>query len=402
VVAGLTADGFVAKTFDDIEQGFIVRQRADIDTNIDTTRFELVGQLNGIMASAIAELWELALELHDSLDPDAAVGWAQDSLYSLTGTQRRDRKRSTVVARVKLQPGTDIAVGDATASVLGNSVVKFTNAQPMVNVGVAAAYFDVTFEAVDYGPTIANAGMLQVIDTPLVGWDEVNNLTDAQPGTLVESNAAYRVRRVEELASQGGGTTPGIRADLLKIATVRAVIVVENTTLATVDGVPPKSFEVIVRSDDIGGLDDAAIAASIWSNKPAGIEAFGTEDPVAVTDSEGVVHAIRFSRPTERAIYVALRLLTGTAYVGHVAAKQAIVDATESSAAVGYLDVGADVYAGRLVAAAMALPGVVNADARLSFAPIVDFTAAPVALVIGSREIAAVDTSRISIGAFPP
>lgn len=398
---GLTADGFVAKTLEDVEAGFVMQQRANIDANIDTSQFELIGQLNGIMANEIAEVWELAEAVHDAMDPDKAVGAQQDALYALTNTLRLGSSKSTVVATVVLLPEANIAVGDAQASVAGNPSAKFVNAAAMVGDPGGPTSVDVAFESVAAGPVVANAGTLTVIDGSQIGWDSITNAEDAELGRLTESNLSYRVRRIEELAAEGGGTVPGIRADLLRdVPTVRAVNVIENYTGDVVDGLPAKSFEAVVRSV-VSVDDDDAIAEVVWANKPAGIEPFGTET-VMLLDSEGEMQTVHFSRPVARNVYVALRLKTDPAvYESDAAAKAALVASAEEPPAVGYLDVGADVYAGRLIAAAMALPGVLNADARLGFSPIGDFNTAASSLVISRREIAALDTGRIAITPFP-
>jgi uncharacterized phage protein gp47/JayE len=399
-VPGLTTDGFVQKSLQDILDSMVAKQRATIDAGIDTSAYSLIGQLNGIVASEVAELWELGQELYDGLDPDAAVGQQQDSLYSLTGTLRRAATYSTVIATVTLDAGADIAPGDAVASVLGHPTARFANRDRMTNPGPTSGPFSAVFVATATGPVAANAHQLTVRETSPTGWSSIDNPTDAELGSDVELDSSFRLRRVRELAAQGGGTQPGIRADLLQLPTVRAAQVIENTTDATVDGLPPKSFEAIVRSSPADGSDDAAIANSIWGNKAAGMQAFGTVS-VTVTDSQGLPHVIQFSRPTERPVYVALRLKTNADYIGDDAAKTALVAAAETPDTVGYLELGADVYAGRLIAAAMTLAGVLNADVRLSFAPITDFDSASVSLDIGEREIATLDTSRITIGPFP-
>jgi hypothetical protein len=400
-MAGLTTDGFETKTLADILASIVARQRATIDTNLDTTEFEIIGQLNDIYASELAELWEVAQEVYDSFDPDKAVGQQQDSLYSLTATLRLGARKSTVVARVTLEPGTNIAAGDAVASVAGsNSTTRFQNRDPMVNTTGATSLFDVLFVAQVFGPVAANATSLTVKETSPIGWTAITNPLDAELGSLIESDSAYRTRRVRELAAQGGGTFPGMRADLLQLSTVRAAIVIENDSDDTVAGLPPHAFECVVRSD-AGAGDEANVAALIWGNKPLGINPFGAIT-VSVPDSEDVLHAVSFSRPTELQIYLSLRLLTDPAtYPGDVATKAALVLTAEDTTARGFLDVGVDVYAGRLIAAAMAQPGVLNAEARVALVPITSFDTAPVAVAVAQREIATLDTSRISIGAFP-
>jgi hypothetical protein len=404
-MAGFAIDGsFVPKTLAEILDDIAAAQRANIDAALDTSQYGVVGQLNGIVGNALAELWQLAEALHDALDPDKAVGAQQDGLYALSGTLRRAASRSTVVASVKLGGGASIAAGLAQASVLTNPAAKFVNADPMLNAGGSDAFVSVRFAALDTGPVLANAGTLTVIDTPQAGWLEITNVLDAEPGAVLETNSLFRRRRVIELAAQGGGTVPGLRADLLRMPSVRAALVIENQTMEAVDGMPPKSLEAIVQSvSGTGGSDDAAIAALIWANKPVGIQPFGSDGPHEVLDSEGVVHPVYFSRPLDVPIYVVLRLLTDPLrYQGAELAKTAIVEAAEDPDEVGYLDVGADVYAGRIVAAAMALSGVINAEARLSFVAFAEFDDGTTSLAISPREIAQVDTGRIVITGFPP
>lgn len=391
---GLTPDGFVAKTLEDIEAGFVARQRDTIDPAIDTSPFGLIGQLNGIMASEIAAVWELAEAVNDSQDPDQAVGASQDALYALTGTPREDARPSAVLCDCTLEPATAIATGEAIASVVGNPSARFANAQPMVNATGATATVSVLFESLEPGRVVANAGTLTTRDTLITGWDDVTNPEDATLGADIESDAAYRHRREDELFAQGGGTLDGIRGDLLQLDTVMAVGMIENTDSVAVDGLPPKSFMAVVRSLP-GAADEQAIADSIWSNKPAGILAYGTTE-VEVVDSEGVTHTVGFSRAFEHPVYVALRLTTDADYGGNEALRAAIVASAETPGSPGYLDVGVDVYAGRFVTVAMAQRGVLNAEARVSFDS-ADYGSAWPELAIGPTETGALDTSRISI-----
>jgi uncharacterized phage protein gp47/JayE len=398
---GLTADGFVAKTLQDIEAGMVAQQRANIDPGIDTSQYGLIGQLNGIMASEIAELWELAEAVNDAMDPAKAGGASQDALYGLTGPEREDAKPSHVLCTVVLAAGTTIGPREAVASVVGSPTSKFTNVAAMVNVGaVPATLLDVPFESLATGPVQANAGTLTQRDTLITGWTSVTNPLDAELGSGVESDAAYRQRREDELAAQGGGTVDGIRADLLQLDTVTACTVIENTSGTTdAEGLPPKSFEAIVRSV-LGATDADVIAQSIWSNKPAGIETWGSASGTAV-DSEGYPRVMRFSRPTELAVYVALRLTVVPAeYIGDAAVNAAIVASAETPGSPGYLDVGVDVYAGSFVTVAMQQRGVLNAECRVSLVSAVYDTGLS-AVVTAQREIGALDTTRISIVPIP-
>lgn len=398
-VWGLTPDGFVAKTLEEIEAGMVAKQRDTIDAHIDTSQFGLVGQLNGIMASEIAAVWELAEAVNDSQDPAKARGAAQDALYSLTGVERQDARPSTVVGEVTMQPGASIAVGEAIASVVGNPSARFANAEPMINGASEVGIGWFRFEALETGPIVANAGTLTVRDTLVTGWESITNPEDAVLGSDIESDAAYRARQQDELAAQGGGTVDGIRARLLQLETVIACSVIENTsTVTSPDGVPPKSFMAVVHSS-LAVDDRPQIAQAIWDVKPAGIQSYGDYDDTAY-DSEGNPHVVGFSRPVERAVYVALRLTTSADYVGNDTVKAAIVAHAETPGSPGYLDVGVDVYAGAFVTVAMQQRGVLNAEARVSLTA-ADYDTGTAAISVAPTETGTLDTGRISIVPIP-
>lgn len=395
-MAGLTPDGFVAKTYEEIRAGFEAKQRASIDTNLDTTEFSLIGQLNGVMATEIAGLWELAEALHDAFDPDKATGASQDSLYSLTNTLREKAKKSTVVASLVLAPGANIAKGTAQASVAGNPAAKFINDEPMVNVGGAPATVPVRFVAINTGPVLANAGTLTHIDTPFAGWTSITNALDATPGSVIELDSLYRLRRLQEIAAQGGGTVPGMKADLKALKTVLAADVLENDTDFLVGTLPPKSMEAVVRSE-IGANDDVTIAETLWKNKTGGTRLVG-QLSVVINDSEGYPRTVFFSRPVEREVTVLLHITVDPSlYVGDAAAKASIVTELENPASSSYIDVGSDVFSGPIVAEAMKIAGVRNADVRVSFSSGAVWATAPTSLELSQREIAVFDTSRFSI-----
>jgi uncharacterized phage protein gp47/JayE len=119
------------------------------------------------------------------------------------------------------------------------------------------------------------------------------NSTDADPGTNLETDEELRLRREQLLRAGGSATVEAIKANLLQVTDVENVSVIENTLdVTSVEGLPPHSFEAIV----LGGTDQD-VADDIWTNKPAGIETYGSST-TAVTDSMGISHNINYTRPT--------------------------------------------------------------------------------------------------------
>lgn len=167
----------------------------------------------------------------------------------------------------------------------------------------------ITVVAVSTGPTVANAGTLNVISTPTPGLTGVLSTQDAVIGSNVESDNAYRLRMSQELQIAGAGTLEAIRARLLQVAGVSTVIVFENVDdIDDIDGRPPHCFEAVVN-----GGDEATIAETIWLTKPAGIETYGNT-ATTIVDSQGQTQPINFSRPTAVPVYIIANITVDETY----------------------------------------------------------------------------------------
>ncbi len=161
----------------------------------------------------------------------------------------------------------------------------------------------VDLTAQETGAVQAPAGTLTVIETPVTGWDSATNPLDAEIGQDLEADQDLKLRRLQELAIAGRATTEAIRSKLLELDDVTAVVVFENEKAITdVDGRPPKSVDIVVENGD---EDD--IAEEIFDTVAAGIETIG-DITKNVTDSQGFVQTIKFSRPTPVDIWAELDL----------------------------------------------------------------------------------------------
>lgn len=244
----------------------------------------------------------------------------------------------------------------------------------------------VTMTAVSTGPTIANAGTLTVIATPVSGLSNVLNTQDAAIGRAVETDNAYRARMATQLQVAGAGTVEAIRSKLLEVAGVTAAIIFENPNdIPDSAGRPPKSFECVVQ----GGAD-ADIAETIWLAKPAGIETDGSVS-VTITDSQGLTHVVKFSRPTVLPIYMVVNVTVDLSYPtnGDETVTQDLVDYINS------LGIGQSVIViPKLISAIAAIPGIDDAVILIGTAP------APSSsnnIIVATNEIAVADTGRVTV-----
>jgi uncharacterized phage protein gp47/JayE len=393
---GVTPTGFVRKPFDKILADIEARQKALIGDDWDAPAGTPSGDLNRIYAEEIAQVWEVAEATYAARSRSGgAKGAALDDIGDLTGTLRAKARFSKVLVSLTLAEGTTVAASEdepAIISVQGKPEARFLITADVVAPEGGGSVVGVLAVAENAGAVFAAAGKLTVIETPVFGWTGVNNPADAEVGAPIETDPQYRLRQEQELQAAGGGTINGIRGDLLRVVGVTAAQVIENTDSITVDGMPPHSVEAVVQGGEAGD-----IAASLAANVIGGIKAHGSEPAVMIADSQGIEHAYRFSRPTARRVYLAIELeVDGT--FDEEAFKTKIALSTVTLADDGYLDVGTDVYAGRITCTAIEVPGVTNViSVGLSFSSISDPGDGAPKLSIGSREIGTINTTNIEV-----
>lgn len=243
-----------------------------------------------------------------------------------------------------------------------------------------------TGSALKFGPVATSPATVLLglpQDTLIKGF----NSADATPGTNIETDPEFRLRREELLRQTGKATVEAIRASLRALDGVTQALVLENTTLVTdVDGLPGKSFECVVQ----GGVDQE-IADDIWDSKPAGIEAHGSTSKT-VTDSQGINHTIKFSRPTDVPIYIKLTASVDFAVYptdGDTQIKTALV------AKMAEQQVGDDVIALQFKCVPLDVAGV--EDVTIFLIDDIDPPVGTTNVVIATRELASLDSADIDV-----
>lgn len=437
---GVTPTGFVRKSLDEILAEMKEDTLALFGPEADVTATSLLGQYNGLHAERIDELWGVAQSVYSAEDPDSATDEALDNVCSLTAVTRQDAQKSLAVDVICTGDDSTFLEAGRVASIVGSGVrfastddVTLTSATPWAGstvyvagdirtndsniyivttggtsavsggptgegtdiidntvhwrfVGDGTAYGKVDFEAEETGPINASAYTLTVIETPVAGWLDVANPTDAEPGRNVETDETLRLRREQTIRSTGSTATEAIVSRVRNIDGVNEAFIFENVTIATVDGLPPKSFEVVV-----DGGEDADIANVIFSAKPTGIESYGSTT-VYVLDSQGTSHAIKFSRPEQLLLYVDVTVSVESGAFpldGVEAVKAAIVAKGDE------LGIGDDVIVLPIRAAPLTVPGVIDV-----YSIEIDTVSPPVNeenIIVTNRQLAVFDTSRVTV-----
>lgn len=449
-MAGLTPAGFVARTFTEIFDGLVDGIRAVFGPSVTTRAQSVLGQIFGLFSDRLAELWEVAAEVATQRDPDQAVGAALDALCALTGTYRLAAEPSLVTLTACGTPGTILGPGrlvtSPTTSILwftldlgtitalsawapltvyadGDRVTNWGECYEVVAggggtsagaggptgqgltiadgtvtwqwIGTGTGAIDIPARSYDTGPLPGVARDLTTITSPVGGWSTVTNLLDAVEGRDIETDAALRLRRVVELGAQASSPLDAIRARLIRPTSESGAgctyaRVLENTTDATVDTIPPHAVEALV----VGGTAQDIVDV-LFASVAAGIATSGGSSGTA-TDSLGGTHTINYTVPSPISIYFVVTLTYSSSLypaTGDADVKAAIVADLESR-----LTVGDDVFASDAYPGAQSIAGVLRVTSvTIGTAP------APVgsSVTIGTRERPAFDTSRITVTSTP-
>jgi len=382
-MAGLELTGFLPKTLDELITELEDEFRAQFGENIRVDAQSVNGQIIGVFAALLTELWEELENVYSSAYIGGATGAALDDLVALAGLSR--------VAATASETGLELT-GTALTVVPAGSLVQDsstgTNWATLTQVILTGGTDSVQAQAVVTGPIRANAGTIDTIVNPISGWDTVTNPLDVQQADLGqddESDASLRERFRLGFFLVMAGTVEAIRASVLRLTGVSTVNIFENTTDTTdANGLPPHSFEVIVQ----GGVDQD-IVDTIGITKPAGIQTFGSSSGIYV-DALGNPQTINFSRPVTKEIYFEVDY-TPIPFQTEPDVEQQIIDAIVDHGE--SLSVGDDVVPFQFIQAIEAA-GLSNLVIRIGLDAINVFNQT---IFISSRELALVDSSRIVI-----
>lgn len=284
---------------------------------------------------------------------------------------------------------------DGTAYILRNDYVTEWAFTEDANMTVNEVSRNGQFTCTTAGENSLPAQTLNIIVTPISGWDSINNISAGATGTDEETDVELRQRGRSAQRSLGRGTEEAIKGRLQIIPNVSSVLVISNRENTTdVDGRPAKSYEAVV----LGGTDQD-IADELWLSQPAGIESYGNTT-VVVTDSELNSQTIKFSRPENIYVWIEIDLTLYDEEVfptnGTDQVKDNIVVFGESE-----YDIGIDVLRQRLYQPVFETSGIASATIKLGTSanpstPPASYTEVDIA--ISSREIASIDKTRMIVG----
>ena len=316
-VFSVTENGIQAPSYAEILEYFQSQARNIFgqDVNIDADTQD--GQLIAIFALALSDVNAQAIATYNQFNPNTAVGVGLDSAVKTNGITRHTATNSTVDLVLIGQAGTVITNGVATDD---NENRWLLPEQVVIPV---SGEITVTATAEEVGAIEASPNTITQIGTPTLGWQSVNNPTQATVGVAVETDAELRQRQTRSTELPSVSLWVGIIGSLLNLPGVIRVSGVKNDEDdPSPEGVPGHTIAMIV---DGGEVDE--IGETIFLKKGEGVGTYGSVQTTYI-DTYGFPNVIKFSRPTIVNAYVTLTITPSTTYISSVAdeIKQRIAD----------------------------------------------------------------------------
>lgn len=138
---GLTRDGFRRKRLPEIKTAIETRLADALGTEIQTSANSVIGQLIGVFAYEIADLWEAQEDTYKSMYPSTASGVSLSNAAGLAGISMIDAEKTSLVLTLTGTEGTIIPNGAQVSS--GDGVIfscadvgKFITAERATRIGI--------------------------------------------------------------------------------------------------------------------------------------------------------------------------------------------------------------------------------------------------------------------------
>ncbi len=262
-------------------------------------------QLLSVFAKCWDDLQAIVVKTYNDRDPDLASGNSLDLLLPINGMSRRPATKSVATLTVTGDAGTVIIAGSK--AIDKNGYVWSIIEDYTIPAGGSGS---VDFECDTLGAISAAPGVINGIYTPVTGWSGVTNAAAAVLGDNIETDAEVRIRRNKSFSKEANGTVDAQISALINLDGVEFVSLVYNDGDTTdARGLPPHSLCAIVK-----GGTAAEIADNVLTVKAPGVQTYGNQT-VNVTKN-GQTYSVKFSRPTERMVTVAVTVKKLTGYDG--------------------------------------------------------------------------------------
>lgn len=292
IEVGVTEDGFVNTNRTTIYNAIADRLVAAFGSHFDTSEESPDGQVIGVVADLAKQCLDIAEEGYSQYNPNTAYNTGLDQIVILNNVERFINTPTTVTLVLDGVSGTNVSAGSKVKEENDN---VFTLNDNVVLPASVTATCTVT------GAITIAANMTWTIVDEVTGWNSVTNPEAGYTGIDYEQDTALRARRANSTIINGTGPIDAIYSGLAKLG-LEFITIIDNDTEEDIDGQPPGTIQVIVK-----GGTPSEIALAIYREKGTGIRTYGVTSQT-VTDSNGYLKVIKFSRPTNTTVYATVNM----------------------------------------------------------------------------------------------
>ncbi|MGN8233243.1 baseplate J/gp47 family protein [Priestia flexa] len=343
----LDKNGFKRKTYQDLKEDLEAKFRENFGNDVNISTRSPLGILLMIFAWFLSLLWEVAERVYNSAFVSKATGVQLDRLGPYIGLTRNPAFRSYGEIQIQGTPGHVVEAGDQFRTSKG-VVFDLTDNVEINSSGLGIGSVECTIAG-----KIGNVDAHEIIIAmnPSEHIESVTNLAATEGGEDEETDSDFR-RRYFAANSQGAS----LLDQVLEVPGVRYALINENPTAMEQNGIPPHAISPFV----FGGADED-VAAAIFSKKSGGIQSFGSTI-VDVTDSQGIIHRIGFSRPYFIDVYVQINIMPGAKFPanGRLLLQQEVINYLSN------LSIGDDVILSKIIRSTSVVEGIDDISITLS------------------------------------
>ena len=323
---------------EELEQMFISIWGNQINLDASSKQGQLITSLTTIILEKNASIAKAVQSFNPKTaenDSESGMYW-QDAIGNIYGMERIGATYTTVLCNVSGRVGTVIPSSAQAISTNGD-IFKITQSVTIPSSGQISVYFT----AVESGAIPADAGSVDTIYTPVVGWDTVNNTSSGIIGSGIETREDFENRRVALLGKYSTNQVESIKAELLSVSGVVRCIVKENDTDNAVTlqniSLPAHSVYCVVEG---GSLND--IGAAIRLRKSGGCSTSGSQ---SYSDSYGTIY---YEIPSYTPVSVVINATeTDTTPADIVDTIKSLLVSDMSNDSTNLIGIGETLYAGR-------------------------------------------------------
>lgn len=248
-----------------------------------------IGNMELANANSEQLIHEVVAYLASQLSSETAEGYFLDCICEYNNIYRFAQTQSVVDFAVNGTRDTNIATGDLRV------LDQETGAYWLLNEDIIIpeeGTINASFICEEYGPIDNQVGNTLEIKTPLSGLTSVTSIEDnnLELGRYAETDDELRVRRRQAVQNVGSFSLDSIKSTIFTLAGIIDCRYLENFEETTQNGLPPKSFEIIV---DGGNQSD--IIDIIFNKKTLGVKPFGNTTETR-EDSEGNKYQISYTK----------------------------------------------------------------------------------------------------------